>query len=92
MNYVSVVIGIFLIVCSAYWLVYGDRYEGPVSFPLLFQIRIWLTSCFNRSSKSSWVASLVREMLPLWAWKQSPLLGWKNKKQCNIERGRSCCQ
>ncbi|KAI0134651.1 amino acid/polyamine transporter I [Xylariales sp. AK1849] len=29
MNYVSVVIGIFLILVSAYWLVYGKMFEGP---------------------------------------------------------------
>jgi uncharacterized membrane protein len=29
MNYVSVVIGIFVLVCSIYWFVYGKRFEGP---------------------------------------------------------------
>lgn len=29
MNYVSVVIGIFLLVLSVYWLLYGNQFEGP---------------------------------------------------------------
>ncbi|KAF2797977.1 amino acid transporter [Melanomma pulvis-pyrius CBS 109.77] len=31
MNYVSAVIGIFLVLLGAYWGVYGKRFEGPVS-------------------------------------------------------------
>lgn len=31
MNYVSGVIGIFLVLLTIYWLVYGGRFEGPVS-------------------------------------------------------------
>lgn len=29
MNYVSAVIGIFLILLTTYWFVYGSRFEGP---------------------------------------------------------------
>ncbi|KAF2114462.1 choline transport protein [Lophiotrema nucula] len=29
MNYVSAVIGIFLVLLSAYWIMYGSRFEGP---------------------------------------------------------------
>ncbi|KAF7562630.1 hypothetical protein G7046_g1509 [Stylonectria norvegica] len=29
MNYVSVVIGIFLVIVSLYWFTYGNRFEGP---------------------------------------------------------------
>jgi nitrogen fixation-related uncharacterized protein len=29
MNYVSAVIGIFLLVLSVYWALYGKQFEGP---------------------------------------------------------------
>ncbi|KAF2686886.1 hypothetical protein K458DRAFT_476585 [Lentithecium fluviatile CBS 122367] len=32
MNYVSAMIGIFLVLLTTYWFVYGRRFEGPVSF------------------------------------------------------------
>ncbi|KAH8889439.1 amino acid transporter [Thozetella sp. PMI_491] len=32
MNYVSAVIGIFLIFMTTYWVLYGKHFEGPVSF------------------------------------------------------------
>lgn len=31
LDYVSVVIGIFAILLSIYWMVYGKTFEGPVS-------------------------------------------------------------
>ncbi|KAH9906821.1 choline transport protein [Xylariomycetidae sp. FL2044] len=38
MNYVTVVIGIFLILVSTYWLVYGKTFEGP-KFDIIFGTR-----------------------------------------------------
>jgi choline transport protein len=37
MNYVSVVIGIFLLLLSSYWLVYGKRFQGPVRITSLHE-------------------------------------------------------
>ena len=37
MNYVSAVIGIFVLLCSGYWFAYGDRFEGP-KFDLIMGI------------------------------------------------------
>ncbi|KAF2011870.1 amino acid transporter [Aaosphaeria arxii CBS 175.79] len=34
MNYVSAVLGIFIIFLTAYWIFFGDRFEGPVSLQL----------------------------------------------------------
>lgn len=33
-DYVSAVIGIFVVVVAAYWFTYGHRFEGPVSLHL----------------------------------------------------------
>lgn len=41
MNYVSAVLGIFLVLLIAYWIVYGNRFEGPVSIALfILDVRI----------------------------------------------------
>jgi choline transport protein len=37
MNYVSAVIGIFLVLLTTYWFVYGGRFEGP-KFELIMGI------------------------------------------------------
>ena len=37
LDYVAVVIGIFLIIMSSFWMLFGRHFEGPVSqsFPLM---------------------------------------------------------
>ena len=37
MNYVSAVLGIFVLLMSVYWIVYGKRFEGP-KFDLIMGI------------------------------------------------------
>jgi len=44
MNYVSVVIGILILLVAAYWWFYGDRFEGPVSISRTFLIENVLSS------------------------------------------------
>jgi amino acid transporter len=45
MNYVSAVLGIFLVLLIAYWLIYGKRFEGPVSIvPFNLALRIYIAT------------------------------------------------
>lgn len=36
-DYVSAVIGVFIVLLSVYWLAYGKHFEGPVSKLLFMQ-------------------------------------------------------
>jgi hypothetical protein len=60
MNYVSGVIGIFLVLLTAYWLVYGSRFEGPVSRRLK-SLREYTADVARRNSMLSWVSRMTRE-------------------------------
>lgn len=39
-DYVVVVIGIFLFLVGTYWIVYGKTFEGPVSFRHLLHFHV----------------------------------------------------
>lgn len=39
-DYVTAVIGIFLLLIGTYWIVYGKTFEGPVSSPKLRRLRV----------------------------------------------------
>jgi hypothetical protein len=62
MNYVSGVIGIFLVLLTAYWFVYGTRFEGPVSARLISFCE-YTADVARRNSMLSWVSLMRRERL-----------------------------
>lgn len=46
LDYVVVVIGIFVALVEAYWRVYGSRFEGPVSSYTHNNIRAPVMHCY----------------------------------------------
>ena len=55
MNYVCVVIGIFVLLCIIYWMSYGHRFEGPVS---CLRCRLQTRAYLTRNSTQLWGLNL----------------------------------